>query len=66
LLFSHNFEKGLKLYKNREWKQALELLKELSVDRNDLSVDLYKQRCQEFILNPPEENWDGVFYAKIK
>ena len=66
LLFSHNFEKGLKLYKNREWKQALELLKELSVDRNDLSVDLYKQRCQEFILNPPKENWDGVFYAKIK
>ncbi|HPN38656.1 MAG TPA: adenylate/guanylate cyclase domain-containing protein [Melioribacteraceae bacterium] len=64
--FRDRFEYGLNLYQNKNFEKALLVFNELSLDKNNLSVNLYIDRCKEFIKNPPNNNWDGVFYAKIK
>ena len=66
LQFKNYFENGLKKYQEKKWNEALVIFKNLNENEKDLSVELYIERCQEFILNPPDINWNGVFYAKIK
>lgn len=44
----------------RYFEQALE------VDPSDGPSQVYKERCQEFIKDPPPEDWDGVYVMKTK
>ncbi len=61
------FEEALKLYRNREWDTAIAKFKSVfEIEDEDLSAKLYIQRCEAFKLEPPPENWDGVFHAKTK
>ncbi len=61
------YYKGLKSYKNREWEKAKkEFENALKARPNDGPSRVYLDRCESFILNPPEENWDGVFNLSKK
>lgn len=62
--FKGEFEKGLKLYRKREFDQALALFSSLS--DNDPPSRLYAERCREFLAAPPPVEWDGVFTARSK
>jgi len=61
------YEKGLNFYLNREFEKAKDIFMELLTrDKEDKATNLFLNRAKEFIKNPPDENWDGVYIAKEK
>ena len=40
----------------------------LTLEKNptDELAKLYIQRCQDYIAEPPDDSWDGVFVMKTK
>lgn len=50
-----NFVKAMQSFEALEKEQPLDLL-----------VRIYKKRCQDFIAEPPSEDWDGVYEMKSK
>lgn len=50
-----NFVKSLQLFSQLEKEQPLDLL-----------IRIYKKRCEEFLREPPAEDWDGVHEMKSK
>jgi adenylate cyclase len=59
----------LNAYRHQEWSTALGLLNSgsLAVLRHLIPVyDLYRQRIAQFQIQPPPENWDGVFALQEK
>lgn len=49
------------LYLRREWNNALNaFLRHQDTAENKILVQLYIQRCQRFIDNPPDDSWNGV------
>lgn len=61
------YKEGLKLYRNRKWKLALNMFQDaMSVCPEDGPSSTYVDRCRYFINNPPEDDWDGVFTLKTK
>lgn len=62
-----NFEQGLLLYRNREFKESLKyFLKALELDKTDNPSKTYIKRDKVFLKSPPPENWDGVYTMKTK
>lgn len=71
-----NFLEGLKkfeeavdiYYMGRRFKEGIEVFESLKSYRGgqDVACDLYISRCKDFILNPPPEDWNGVFVATSK
>ncbi len=57
------FEKGLDFYKEKKFSEALSEF--LTIPTDNLSV-IYAQRCREFIQNPPDASWDGIFVMTEK
>ena len=56
------FEKGLKLYRQREWQQAGDcFLAALQANPNDTPSKLYLDRCGFYRATPPDHNWDGIW-----
>jgi adenylate cyclase len=62
----HIFEHGLAAYKHRQWNEASEHFHAALKQREDGPSKLYLARCEEYALNPPPEDWDGVFVMKTK
>lgn len=60
------FGEALRLYKNREFPDALQMFERLYELKSDCVSNLYIGRCRDFIASPPPEEWDGVFVAKTK
>lgn len=61
------YNEALQLYKNRQWQQAIDGFKKaLEIDPEDGPSKLYIQRSEEYLANPPEDDWDGVFVMKTK
>ena len=61
------FAKGRKAYKLMDFPEALRYFDQaLEVDPSDGPSQVYKERCQEFIKDPPPEDWDGVYVMKTK
>lgn len=61
------YNKGLELYKKRQFKEALENFKKaLAIKPEDGPSALYVNRCEHFIAEPPPEDWDGVFTMTTK
>lgn len=49
------------LYCQRKWAEALAAFDAYSGQAlNTTLVEIYCQRCREFLENPPNDNWDGV------
>ena len=58
--------KGMELYKQGIWHLAKEYFaKALNTVQGDKAAKLMLERCEEFIINPPE-NWDGAIAFMTK
>jgi tetratricopeptide (TPR) repeat protein len=61
------YNAGLDAYKKRKWDEAIDFFeKALKVDPNDGPSKLYLDRCQQYKLTPPPDDWDGVFTMTTK
>ena len=61
------FEEGLVLYRSRKFKDARAIFKELmALDHDDLALQVYLDRCKNFIDTPPPKDWDGVYVRTTK
>ncbi|MGZ3771683.1 MAG: CHASE2 domain-containing protein [Bdellovibrio sp.] len=61
------FNNGLKKYFGTKFNEALiDFKKSSEMDPADKVSKLYVERCEYFIQQPPEENWDGVVTMKTK
>lgn len=61
------FNQGLEKYFKMRFQEALEdFKKSFELDPDDKVSKLYIERCEDFIREPPGDNWDGVFVMKTK
>ncbi|GER92397.1 adenylate/guanylate cyclase domain-containing protein [hot springs metagenome] len=60
------FEGALQLYRKQQFKEAREVFEMLEAEYSDKTAGVFAERCAEFINNPPGDNWEGVYVAKIK
>ncbi|WP_209452008.1 tetratricopeptide repeat protein [Leptospira ryugenii] len=61
------YNEGLSLYKNRKFVEAkANFQKALEIEPNDGPSLLYIERCDDYIADPPPEDWDGVYNMKTK
>lgn len=61
------FGEGYEFYHSKSWQKGLECFsKALDLNPTDEVSKLYIQRCQDYLAEPPEEGWDGVFVMKTK
>ncbi|MDP6473781.1 MAG: adenylate/guanylate cyclase domain-containing protein [Alphaproteobacteria bacterium] len=60
----------LNAYKAQDWKAQTRIMDECremgKAYKLDVLYDLYEERRDEYIANPPGEEWDGVFVATSK
>lgn len=62
-----HYNEGLKKYKKSEFKEALQDFETaIKILPEDGPTELYIKRCKEYIMDPPPENWDGVYTMKTK
>ena len=55
------FEEGLRCYREGRFDSAREKFsRALEVEPNDEPSRLYLERCDHFVQNPPQKDWDGV------
>jgi adenylate cyclase len=60
--FIVNFEKGLTLYREAKWDEAIASFKQvLAIRSDDYASKMYIERCQSLKQQPPLQPWDGVF-----
>jgi adenylate cyclase len=57
------FHKGLALYRQQEWDQAIAIFKSLE---QDPTSQIYVGRCEDMKANPPGADWDGVLKMTTK
>jgi len=61
------FHAGLDLFEEKNWKKAEARFEEvLKILPEDGPASTFLKRCQQYIVNPPPENWDGVFNLTTK
>jgi len=54
------FDKAREYYEARKWKEAIEGFKESMSIENGGPSAIYLKRCENFMKNPPSDDWDGV------
>ncbi len=63
----NHFKSGFELYHKRQWQQAIDAFNlALSYEASDQTSQLYIKRCQGYMNEPPNDQWDGVFTMKTK
>ncbi|MCB1178631.1 MAG: guanylate cyclase, partial [Leptospiraceae bacterium] len=56
-----DFEKGIRLYQEKDLKKALRLFKKvIKQDPKDNACELYINRCEFYLKNGVSPDWDGV------
>ncbi len=61
------WEQFLKLYRAQHWKQARAILSNLrEQDPERKLYELYDERIENFLENPPGADWDGVYTHETK
>jgi adenylate cyclase len=61
------FDEGFKLYHAREFTTAVEVFKQaLEIESHDACTQLYIERCEDYVTEPPSADWDGVYTMKTK
>ncbi|MBD3319380.1 CHASE2 domain-containing protein [Candidatus Woesearchaeota archaeon] len=61
------FEEGLELYFKQCFSRAIKKFKEvLEIREWDGPAHVFVKRCQNYLEEPPEDDWDGVFTLKTK
>lgn len=63
----NQFEKGLTLYRDSKFSEAItEFEKAKQLDNFDKPSEVFILRCKNFLIDPPPENWSGVYEMKTK
>jgi adenylate cyclase len=52
------FRKGLELYRQKKWTEAVEVFRGLE---HDPVAKVYLERCELYRSSPPPDDWDGVW-----
>ncbi len=60
------FEAALEQYRAKSFTAAKVAFDELAAQYDDGPSRLYSSRCDEYLLQPPPADWDGVYTAKAK
>jgi adenylate cyclase len=61
------FQKGYEAYHQKSWDRAIDhFTKALILLPNDPASRLYVERSQDYKVNPPPDDWDGVYEMKTK
>ncbi len=61
------YNQALALYKERKWSEARAMFqKGLALVPDDGPSQLYVTRCDAYLKDPPDADWDGVFVMKTK
>ena len=61
------YESALNLYQNKDFTGAISLLKEIRmINPSDPVVNLFYERCDEFITSPPPDDWNSVEVMETK
>ncbi len=61
------YNEGREFYKQKKFQEAIDCFnKALDLDPEDGPSEVYLERCEAFLQNPPDENWDGVFVMTTK
>ncbi|MBI3325522.1 MAG: CHASE2 domain-containing protein [Nitrospinae bacterium] len=61
------FEEGLHAYRGQRWEHALRLFRQAQAQApGDFPSQLYIQRCEAFMADPPPADWDGVYIMQTK
>ncbi|MCK4578168.1 MAG: PAS domain-containing protein, partial [Candidatus Marinimicrobia bacterium] len=62
-----HFNSGIEYYNEGRWTDAIKMFNEaLAGNPNDKCSQMYVERCEQLIANPPEGEWDGVWVFKSK
>jgi adenylate cyclase len=57
-----HYHEGREHYLNRRFGKAFaEFAEVIGLDRNNKAATLHMTRCTHFLLNPPSDDWDGVW-----
>ncbi len=55
------YHEALSLYKERKWRDAIQLFIELQTHLEaDKVIEIYLERCRSFLNHPPDESWNGI------
>ncbi len=61
------FNRGYACYHEKKFSEAVTAFNlALSLNPNDNTSKIYVERCQEYITEPPPNDWDGVYVMKTK
>jgi len=61
------FDRGTQYYRSRMWDKAIHCFEHcLKLRDEDIPSHIYRRRCNEFKLNPPDVHWDGVTVMEEK
>ncbi len=60
------WQKALKLYRQQSFEQAKQILLPLNQRSPEKLYQLYLQRIEQFLLQPPAKDWDGCFTHSTK
>lgn len=62
-----DFEEGLRLYRNKNWKEAIKQFEGILDEfPDDGPSEVFLERSKEYRDNPPQEDWNGVYRLKTK
>ena len=57
-----HYHLGREHYLTRKFSKAVaEFAEVLELDKNNKAANIHITRCQHFLLNPPKDEWDGVW-----
>jgi len=61
------FSAGISNFRNRKWGLAAEFFERaLKLDRSDFPSEMYLERSKLYEIEPPPDEWDGVFVMQTK
>lgn len=61
------YHEGLKLYRSRNWQEAIAYMNQaFQLDPTCYVAQVYAQRAALYELNPPPDEWNGVFVMTTK
>ncbi len=60
------FQEGFRLYEEKQWQDAARIFRHLWETYQDPPSATYLERCEEFMKNPPPDDWNGVYVLKSK
>ena len=61
------YHEGLKLYRERKWEEAIAYFQQaVTLDDKCYVAQIYTQRASLYQINPPPDDWNGVFVMTTK